>query len=259
MPIITLTTDWKASDYYVGSIKGKILSLCPESTIIDITHQIPSFNINQAAFIIRNCYYNFLPGCVHIIAVNSEGGTDRPYLAIKYDNHYFITTDNGIIGLICNNPPENIIRIAADDAENSYTGLMVFAESACKLAAGEKLESLGSPVTEFKKKIPIRATIEESVITGSIIYIDSFRNAISNISKDLFERIGKGRSFDIYVQSNHYIINKINTFYHQTTPGEILALFNSIGLLEIAINNGNAADLLNLSVNSSIRIKFQDK
>ena len=259
MPIITLTTDWKANDYYVGAIKGKILSLCPKTSIVDISHQIVPFNINQAAFVIRNCYYNFLPGCVHIIAVNSEGGKDRPYLAVQYDKHYFITTDNGILGLICNNPPEIIVRIPSGKEESSFAGLSIFAETACKLVRGEKIESLGTPVTEYKKKIPIRATIDESVINGSIIYIDSFRNAISNISNDLFERIGKGRPFEIYVQSNHYIINKINTYYHQTTPGEILALFNSIGLLEIAINNGNAADLLNLSVNSSIRVKFKDK
>jgi len=233
--------------------------LCPESTIIDITHNIPPFNINQAAFVIRNCYYNFPPACVHIIAVNSEGGKDRPYLVIFYDGHYFITTDNGILGLMCTDPPEKIIRINAGENDNSFAGFSVFADTACKLASGEKLESIGKTVTDYKKKVPIRATIEESVINGSIIYIDSFRNAISNISMDLFDRIGKGRPFEIYVQSNHYIIKKINNFYHQTTPGEILALFNSIGLLEIAINNGNAADLLNLSANSSIRIKFQDK
>ena len=149
MPIITLTTDWKASDYYVGSIKGKILSLCPASTIIDITHQIPPFNINQAAFVIRNCYYNFPPACVHIVAVNSEGGKDSPYLAIEYDAHYFISTDNGIIGLICSDPPEKIIRINAKNTDSSFAGFSVFAETACKLACGDKIESLGTPITEY--------------------------------------------------------------------------------------------------------------
>lgn len=259
MPIITLTTDWKTNDYYVGAIKGKILSECPGTTIIDITHQVPSFNINQAAFIIRNCYYNYPPGSIHLIAVNSEGGKDEPFLAVSYDKHYLLTTDNGILGLICSDPPDQVVRIDAVGDNYSFTGVSVFADAACRLAAGEAITALGTEVKEYKKKIPIRAAIEESVINGSIIYIDSFRNAISNISKDLFERIGKGRNFEIYVQSNHYRINRINRLYNETSPGEILAIFNSIGLLEVAINNGNAADLLNLSVNSGIRIKFTGK
>ena len=97
------------------------------------------------------------------------------------------------------------------------------------------------------------------MITGAVIYIDSFRNAITNITKDLFDRIGEGRAFEIYPQNNYYKITRLNDFYHETAPGEILAIFNSVGLLEIAINKGNAAELLNLSVNSSIRVKFKEK
>jgi S-adenosylmethionine hydrolase len=102
-------------------------------------------------------------------------------------------------------------------------------------------------------------TIDESVINGSIVYIDSYRNAITNIPKELFEKIGKNRPFDVFIQSNHYKINKINKTYSETSAGELLALFNSLNLLEIAISSGNAADLLNLNINSIIRIKFYDK
>lgn len=257
MPVITLTTDWNARDFYVGTIKGKILTRCPNVNIIDISHQIQAFNINQAAFIVRNCYYNFPRGSVHIVAVNTEGGKDKPYLVISNDGHYFISTDNGIIGLICNDNPEKIIKIKSTEPVTSFSALSVFADTACRLYSGEKIETLGTIVKEFDRKIPIRAVIEESVINGSVIYIDSFRNAITNIPQDLFDRVGKGMSFEIFVQSNYYRIRKINKFYHETSPGEILALFNSVGLLEIAINSGKAADLLNLSVNSNIRIKFQ--
>lgn len=257
MPVITLTTDWNASDFYIGTIKGKILTRCPDINIIDISHQVSAFNINQAAFVVRNCYYNFPRGSIHIIAVNSEGGKERPYLAVYYDGHFFISTDNGIFGLVCNENPEKIIKIRTTEPVTSFSALSVFADSACRLHSGEKIESLGTVLQEFSRKIPIRAVIEESVINGSVIYIDSFRNAITNITQDLFERIGKGRPFDIFVQSNYYRIRKINQFYHDTSPGEILALFNSVGLLEIAINSGKAADLLNLAVNSNIRIKFQ--
>ena len=258
MPIITLTTDWNANDYYLGTIKGKILSHCQDAQIVDISHQIASFNINQAAFILRNSYSSFPAGSIHIIGVNTEGGKNRPFLMAYYHKHYFIGTDNGIFGLLFSDDPEWMISIKTTGELTSFSCLTVYAETACKLIDGKKPASMGTRVKEWQKRIPIRAAIEKSVINGSVIYIDSFRNAITNISKDLFERIGKNRRFEIYVQSNAYKITRINKYYHETSPGEILALFNSVGLLEIAISKGNAADLLNLSTNSSIRIKFID-
>jgi len=258
MTIVTLTTDWKSNDYYVGAIKGRILSQCPWIQVVDISHQVQSFNISQAAFVIRNCFYNFPKGSIHIIGVNSEGGEESSFLLIEYKKHYFIGTDNGMFGLMFNEEPTRIIRLKSPAEMKSFSSFSVFADTACKIAGGEKPDSLGKVAKEFQKRIPIRAAIDKSVITGTVIYIDSFRNAITNITRDLFERVGKGRLFEIFVQSNHYRITSINTYYHETAAGEILALFNSVGLLEIAINKGNAADLLNLSTNSTIRIKFKD-
>jgi hypothetical protein len=191
--------------------------------------------------------------------VNTEGGADRAFLLAEYRKHYFIGTDNGIFGLLFSEEPGRIIALDPPKELHSFSSFSIFADTACRIAAGEKPESLGKPLQDFQQRIPIRAAIEKNVLTGSVIYIDSFRNAITNISKDLFERVGENRDFEIYVQSNHYIIRKINRYYHETPPGEILALFNSIGLLEIAINNGNAADLLGLSTNSNIRVKFAEK
>ena len=258
MTIVTLTTDWKSNDYYVGAIKGRILSQCPGTQVVDITHQVQTFNITQAAFVIRNCFYNFPQGSIHIIGVNSEGSNESPFLLAEYKKHFFIGTDNGMFGLIFNEEPSRIIRLKNPADMKSFSSFGVFADAACKIVRGEKPESLGKAVKEFQQRIPIRAAIDKSVITGTVIYIDSFRNAITNITRDLFERVGNKRAFEIFVQSNHYRITSINTYYHETAAGEILALFNSVGLLEIAINKGNAADLLNLSTTSTIRIKFRE-
>jgi S-adenosyl-L-methionine hydrolase (adenosine-forming) len=258
MTIVTLTTDWKSNDYYVGAIKGRILSQCPKIQVVDISHQVQSFNITQAAFIIRNCFYNFPKGSIHIIGVNSEAGEDTSFLIIEYNKHFFIGTDNGMFGLMFSEEPSKIISIKSPPEIKSFSSFSVFADAACNIANGEKPESLGKVIKEFQKRVPIRAAIDKSVITGTVIYIDSFRNAITNITRDLFDRVGKDRPFEIFVQSNHYKLTQINTYYHETTPGEILTLFNSVGLLEIAINKGNAADLLNLSTNSTIRVKFKD-
>jgi hypothetical protein len=259
MTIVTLTTDWNTNDYYVGATKGKILSQSTQARVVDISHQVPAFNIAHAAFILRNCFYNFPKGSVHIIGVNTEGSKEMPFLLIEYKKHYFIGTDNGIFGLLFNEEPDRIIELKSPSELRSFSSFSVFADTASSLANGDKPEALGKTVKQYQERIPLRAAIEKSVITGAVIYIDSFRNAITNITKDLFERIGKGRAFEIYPQNNYYKITRLNDYYHETAPGEILAIFNSVGLLEIAINKGNAADLLNLSVNSSIRVKFKEK
>jgi S-adenosylmethionine hydrolase len=260
MQIITLISDWNKSDFYLASIKGRILSLCPGVTIVDISHQIQTFNILQAAFVLKNSFRNFPDGTIHIVAVNSMADKDKPLVLVKALKHYFISCDNGIFGLLLDEPPEKIVKINTKSGENSsFVAYDIFSKVACNLIKGKKTEDLGTSYNDLNKQVPMLPTIDESLINGSVVYIDSYRNAITNIPKELFEKIGKNRPFEIFIQSNHYKINKINKTYNETSSGELLALFNSLNLLEIAINNGNVADLLNLNINSIIRIRFYEK
>ncbi len=257
MQIITLTSDWHKNDFYVASIKGNILSECPDVRIVDISHQIQSFNIVQTAFVLRNCFRNFPAGTIHIIAVNSEPDDERPLVLVKALDQYFISCDNGIFGLLLDEPPDKIIRINTGAGDNgTFVALNIFSRVACELAKGKKPENTGTVQKTLNKHVPVLPAIDDSLINGSVIYIDSFRNAVTNIPRELFERIARKRPFEIFIQSNHYKIDKINNRYNETSAGELLAIFNSCGLLEIAINKGNAADLLNLGTNSVIRVKF---
>lgn len=257
MPIITLTTDWNKEDFYIGAVKGSIYSGCDHVNVVDITHQIKSFNIFQAAFILKNCYRFYPKGTVHIIGVKTEMLHDQPFIVAKCNDQYFLGTDNGVFSLLFKDEEKPEFFLLNDIAPTSFPALDVFSGVACKIINGDSLDRLGTKTEKINKRVPLRATIEDNVISGSIVYIDSFQNAITNVSKDLFERVVKDKPFKIFVQSNHYMISKINQSYHETSVGEILALFNSLNLLEIAINGGNAAELLNLDINSSIRIKFQ--
>jgi hypothetical protein len=258
MAIITLTSDWNKSDYYVGSVKGKILTRDPGIRIIDISHQVQAFNIMQAAFIVRNCCYEFPKGTVHLIAVNAALSNKRDLLIIANQGQYFLSSDNGIAGLICNEKPEKVYRIENKNAINFHS-LDLFIDTAFRIIRGESLDSFTKPTEEYGTQIPLRPVIEKSLINGSVIYIDSFSNAVTNITEDTFKKVGKGRPFEIYIQSNHYKIDRLNTTFSDSVSGELLALFNSVGLLEVAINHGNAADLLNLTINSAIRVKFYDE
>lgn len=263
MPIVTLTTDWRQNDFYLGAVKGTILSLAPNASVVDLNHQIPPFNISMAAFVVKNAYKFFPQGTVHLIDVGSEPSGDQGFIAVKADGHFFLCANNGILGLLFHDDPEltvDIQKFQTPDKSSStvttFAGLSVLAPAAAHLSSGENITMLGPEATGLVKQIPLRPAIDDSVISGSIIYIDSYQNTITNITQDLFDRIGKGRSFEILVQSNYYKIKKLNRFYNETSPGELLALFNSLGLLEIAIYQGNAAELLNLGINSAVRVKF---
>lgn len=260
MPIITLITDWNNNDYYIGALKGKILQSNPDVQIIDLSHSVPSFNSTQAAFILKNSYQNFPDGTIHLVAINCEESEDQPYVVIRNEGQFFIGPDNGMFGLIFKTEPEQVVKI--DNSEyvlNSFPEINILAVVASKIADGSKIDSLGQKKEGINRTIPLRPTLDPGVIMGSVIYIDSYLNAITNINKELFEKEGKGRKFSIFVDSNHYEITRINKQYNETPIGELLAIFNSADLLEIAIYKGQVATLLNLKVSSNVRIKFYDK
>ncbi|MCK5822504.1 MAG: SAM-dependent chlorinase/fluorinase [Bacteroidales bacterium] len=258
MSIITLTTDWKANDFYVGAVKGAIISNCPDVTIIDITHQIQTYNVAQAAFILRNSYNHYPKGTIHIIGINSENSKKYPYVVIKADGHYFIGAANGIFGLMFDEKPDIIVKINNEKKLLTFPELSIFSKTACDLAKGKDILELGEKISYLSQQIPIMPAVDENVITGSIIYIDSYENAITNISQDLFNKVGENKKFDILIKSTSNRISKINSTYDGTSIGELLAIFNSLNLLEIAINKGKVCELLDLNINTTIRIKFYD-
>ncbi len=260
MPVITLTSDWGFHDHYVAALKGRILGIDTSLSVVDLNHSIQPFNIAQAAFIIRNSYSLFPEGTVHLICVNTESHSGRKCLALKAEGHYFILGDNGLPGLIFDEeqPLQAVAIEKFGPCLTTFPELELFVPAACHLARSGKFEELGKPISQPERQVPLRPTIDNSVITGSVIYIDSYQNAITNISKSLMDRIGNKRKFEIFIKSNHYKLNRINLNYSETPVGDLLAIFNSADLLEVAINNGNASDLLGLSIGSAIRIKFND-
>jgi S-adenosylmethionine hydrolase len=256
MPVVTLTTEWKPSDIYNGIIKGKLSSMCPGATIIDNASGIPAFNISHASFIIRNTYNNYPKGSVHIICVHSEAHKDQDYLIVKARDHFFVGTDNGIFNLILNSDPDEVVKI--DHQENSDE-LEIFARAASDLLSGKNLSDLGKHVKTISERIPLRATIDKDVIIGSIIFIDSYGNAISNITREIFYRVFENKDYRILIQSNKNYTDEISNKYSDVPVGEMLAKFNQFDLLEISINGADVSELLSLSVGSVVRIDLANK
>lgn len=276
MSLITLTTDFGTKDHFVGAVKGAIYSELKDAKIVDISHHISPFHITETAYILKNAYRNFPKGSIHIIGVDSELSIENKHIALLLDEHYFICPDNGIISMIASEvKPEKIVEITIHGAViSSFNVLDVFVKVACHIARGGTLEVIGKKITDYKQIIEVLPFIndEKNQIIGSVIYIDNYGNIISNISKKLFQDIGKGRSFEIVARNYTFdkIFKKYNDFIDYNTPienrqddGKKLALFNSANYLEIAIYKSNlktvggASTLLGLDYRDTITIRFK--
>ncbi len=259
MSIITLTTDWHNDDFYTGAIKGLLYSRCDDVNVIEITNKIESFKYAQAAFVLRNAFSFYPEGTIHIVGINSDPTESQPPICIKIKNQYFLGTDNGVFSLMFIEKPDKIIKIEEHDSIkiSSFPELTVFAEAAIHLYNGGKIEDLGSEMPAQNKHVQFMPVIDEHDISGNVIYIDSYQNIITNISEELFHQVGKKSSFVITVKSETYSVNRLCKAYSEVEVGEMLALFNSLGLLEIAMRNARFAELIDIKINSPVTIKFK--
>lgn len=257
MPIITLTSDWGLKDHYLASVKGAFLRSIPEVTLVDISHQIPPFDLNQASFVLKSAYKNFPEGSIHIVGVNTEASIEMPHVLIKHNEHYFIGADNGIFALMFDENPEIIIELDIIQTSNrfSFSTKDVFVQAAMHVIEGNNIEHLGEKRDVLTNKMTFKPVIETDLIKGKVIYIDGYQNVISNITEDLFNSVVKGKKFKILLRAGNYEITSISKSYMDVSEGELLALFDSENHLEIAINKGKASSLLGLVIDDVIRIE----
>jgi hypothetical protein len=257
MAIITLTTDLGTKDFYLAALKGRILTLMPSATLIDITHDIPSFNIPFAAFSLRNSFPFFPENTVHLIGIDSVFDENTKFLALKHRGHYFVGADNGVFSLIFDEEPEEVveINILQDLKFLNYPLVDILAKAVVSLAKGGNLSSIGLPSGDIKKRTLLQPVVDNNTIRGSVIYIDGFANVITNISKELFTKVQQNRGFVLHFKRNE-TISHLSWHYNEVEEGEKLCLFGISNHLEIAINKGKAAGLLGLQLGDIIRVEF---
>ncbi|MBM6500503.1 SAM hydrolase/SAM-dependent halogenase family protein [Flavobacterium macrobrachii] len=274
MSIITLTTDYGLKDHFVGSLKGKILTEFTEATIIDISHNIDAFNIAETSYIIGAAYSSFPKGTVHLIGVDIERNRETQHIAMQWNDQYFICADNGVLSILTQKIiPQKIVAINIHDRLHSdATDLDVFVKVACHLAKGGLLNVIGKEITSVKDVTELQATVLDNQIKGNVIYIDHYGNVVTNISKNLFLEIGKGRPYEIKFKTktiktilpNYSDIVISDKYSIKDYEGEKLAIFNEAGFLEIALFRSNpetvgtANTLLGLNYRDTILIEFKN-
>jgi S-adenosylmethionine hydrolase len=255
MGIVTLTTDFGLRDHFAGSVKGALYSAAPQVVIADISHLVTPFDLQQAAYVLGHSWSRFPEGTVHVISVGPSPSARFNHVAFRSGSHYFVGPNNGLFSLVYGIQPEDIREICSAGKEpGTFVALDIYVPVAADLHNGKSIVEIGTELNGIAELIRPRHLPEDDVIKGNVVFIDSFGNLVTDITRSEFEKIGRGRSFSIRVVGEE--ITSLSKRYSDADDGDKLALFNSEGFLEIAINQGKANQLLNIRMNAVIRVEF---
>jgi S-adenosylmethionine hydrolase len=255
--VITLLTDFGLTDPYVGSMKGVILSIHPDVHIIDITHGITPQNVDEAAFVLKNTYAYFPEHTVHVVVVDPGVGTRRAVLAVQTDRYMFLAPDNGVLKYIFHDEPDcRVFRVTntsyfSKHVSRTFHGRDIFAPVAAHIAQGLAPEKLGEPFHDYIKGTVKKPVQGKDEISGDILYIDKFGNAVSNIEESL---LANREIKEIRIKG--YTFHALSETYNDVSAGKPLALIGSNGTVEISVNKGHAVEQLNLRTGDPVTVTF---
>jgi S-adenosylmethionine hydrolase len=249
--IITLTTDYGTNDHLVGTLKGVILSINPDVTIVDITHHVAPYDLLDGALAIGSAFPYFPPRTIHVVIVDPGVGTARRPLLVSGENQYFIAPDNGVLSVVYERDHNVVVRHA--NAEHYYRqpvsktfhGRDVFAPVAAWLSKGWQTASMGEEIQDYKRMTLPRPKATNGVVKGVVMRIDSFGNLVTNFrAEDLGE--GARQNGKVHFQIGKHPVSRLVETFALGNAGEPVAYVGSSGYVEIAVNKGNASRALSI-------------
>ncbi len=264
MSVITLLTDFGLQDEYAGVMKGVILAINPAAVLVDVTHQIDSRDVVQAAFVIHGAYRFFPGGSVHLVVVDPGVGTGRAILALKAGGHVFIAPDNGVLTLLLEKiQTPSLFRLTNEafylrPVSGTFHGRDIMAPVAAHVSRGTALEEIGVPIDpEQAVRLEDLAPVicADGRVEGRIVAVDSFGNLITSIdSATLARACNRGPMNKVQVKIGRQTINGLSQSYGNVAADRLLALVGSRGYLEIAVNQGSAARRLKVKKRDVVRL-----
>jgi S-adenosylmethionine hydrolase len=260
-PIITLLTDFGASDVFVGSMKGVILGINPLAHIVDLTHDIPAHNVRAAAYLLHSAARYFPPGTIHVAVVDPGVGSERRPLLVFTMEQYFIAPDNGLLSGILAAEMEAEIRELTNKQYflgpigSTFHGRDAFAPAAAWLSRGEPIETFGPEAKNVIRFEIARARQENEKLLGEVQHIDRFGNLITNISReDLVSFGGADQVSHVRVRITETLIHGLVRFYADAPSGTLAALLNSDGWLELFCHQTRATDLVGARIGDPVEV-----
>jgi len=256
MQLVTLTTDLGKDDYFVALLKAEVLSFAGmDIGFIDVSHSVDSQDIQQAAFFLKTTYHKFPKGTIHVSCVYSYYNSNFEIIAFKKDGYYFMGPNNGLFSLLFPDLTEDEVYKVEHD---SHEVNKLIAHAIACIRNDLFPNEMGSKLEQLNTRLALQPVTTSSNIRATIIHIDHFENLILNVSRAVFEKVRNGRRFEVFYKQ-HEPIAKISKHYGDVPVGDVLCLFNSADLLEIAINMGKASSLLSLQKNETVQIYFYEE
>ncbi len=253
MALITLLTDFGYRDHYVAALKARLWQLAPTTQVVDISHGVEPFNIAHAVHVLQSVFRDFPLGTVHVIGVADHGAGPEPgWLAAELEGHYFVTADNGILALLANGTPKNLVALPA--AVTASPTRDVLLPAAVALAQGQPLRALGPAVATQHQLNNRQLRLQDHRITGHVAHVDHYGNLVTNISRTAVEAVGHGRPLAVHFGRD--VVRELHPHFSAVPPGEAVVMFNSQHYLCLAICQGNASELLGLNFDSQIDVHF---
>ena len=257
--IITLTTDFGLKDPYVAEMKATILSISSDARIVDVTHDVAHFNIRMGAYVLASAAPYFPEGAVHVAVVDPGVGTRRRPLLIQTRQSFFVGPDNGLLilaaeqqGIKCIREITNA-RLMLSQVSSTFHGRDVFAPAAAHLANDEAPAEFGPEIHDAAEPSFAKVTLREGILVGEVLHVDNFGNIITNISSKEVARI-RGAGVVNVEMHNQKLKLKFYKAYGEAKPQEPLALIGSHNYLEIALNQGNAAEKFKVRLGDKIQL-----
>lgn len=256
-PIITLTTDFGTKDGFVGQMKGVILGINPNAVIIDATHEIEPFSVREGALVLKGLSRYFPAEAVHVAVVDPGVGSSRRPVALKAKEQVWIGPNNGLFSLLIDNDEPWEMReirnplFVLSDVHPTFHGRDVFAPAAARLSTGEDFSGIG-PLVEDPVRVSLPSpNIRHDVIDGEVIYIDRFGNLTVNVEVSMLTQSVRR------IEAGNRIIKGMSRFFAEVPPGRPLALINSFGYVEIAVNQGDASKELGMGIGDPVTIFYK--
>lgn len=258
-PIIALLSDFGSRDHYVGTMKGVILGICPDATLVDITHEIPPHDVMDGALELAAAYRYFPAGTIFVAVVDPGVGSARRGIAADTGDYRFVCPDNGLLtAVVRESPPKKIVelterRYGRPTVSRTFEGRDRFAPAAGWLAKGIQLPALGRNVPEIQRiEIP-QAEVTDDAIGGAVLRVDRFGNAVTNVERRTFEKFARDGA--VQITAGGATVGRLVATYADIQNGEVCALFGSTDHLELAANAGSAADVLSLARGAAVDIR----
>ena len=258
--IITLTTDYGTSDHLVGTLKGVILKINPDVTIVDITHHVTPYDLLDAALAIGSAFAYFPPRTIHVVVVDPGVGTERRPILATADNQYFVAPDNGVLSLVYESDPNVVVRHANVEhyynqpVSKTFHGRDVFAPVAAWLAKTGQTASMGEEIQDYKRFALPRPKATNGVLKGIVMRVDGYGNLVTNFRQEDLSDDAKQAGKVNFQIGNHPVSRLVETFALGHT-GEAIAYFGSSGYVEIAVNKGNASRTLGLGRGAAVTLQ----